>query len=79
MFMMRFRLGFIIIDLLFCFLFFKVMVSIIFIIWLNYLFIYFGYLKIWLYRNVLVFYMFKDFKEKYFNNVCIIDCIEFKI
>lgn len=79
MFMMRLRLGLTITDLSFRFSLSKATVSTILTTWLNYLFIHLGHLKIWPHRNVLVSHMPKDFKEKYPNNVCIIDCTELKI
>ena len=79
MFMMRLRLGLTITDLSFRFSLSKATLSTILTTWLNYLFIHLGQLKIWPHRNVLVSHMPKDFKEKYPNNVCIIDCTELKI
>ena len=74
MFMMRLRLGLTITDLSFRFSLSKSTVSTILTTWLNYLFIHLGHLRIWPHRNVLVSHMPKDFKEKYPNKVCIIDC-----
>ena len=79
MFMMRLRLGLTITDFSFRFSLSKATVSTILTTWLKYLFIHLGQLKIWPHRNVLVSHMPKDFKEKYPNNVCIIDCTELKI
>ena len=79
MFMMRLRLGLNITDLSFRFSLSAATVSTILTTWLNYLFVHLGHLKIWPHRNVLISNMPKDFKEKYPNNVCIIDCTELKI
>ena len=77
--MMRLRLGLSITDLSFRFSLSEATVSTILTTWLNYLFVHLGHLKIWPHRNVLISNMPKDFKEKYPNNVCIIDCTELKI
>ena len=77
--MMRLRLGLSITDLSFRFSLSEATVSTILTTWLNYLFVHLGPLKIWPHRNVLISNMPKDFKEKYPNNVCIIDCTELKI
>ena len=79
MFMMRLRLGLNITDLSCRFSLSEATVSTILTTWLNFLFVHLGHLKIWPHRNVLISNMPKDFKEKYSNNVCIIDCTELKI
>lgn len=77
--LMKFRLGLLIIDLVVRFNVFEVIVFKFFIIWINYLYVCFGDLKIWFYRNVIIVNMLFNFKEKYLNIVIIIDVIEFRI
>lgn len=77
--LMKFRLGLINIDLFVRFNVFEGIVFKLVIIWINYLYVCFGDLKIWFYRNVIIVNMFVSFKEKYFNIIIIIDVIEFRI
>lgn len=79
LFMMRLRLGLSITDLSFRFSVSEGTVSSVITTWLNFLFVHLGHLKIWPHRNVLMSNMPKDFKEKWPNNVAIIDCTELKI
>ncbi len=79
LFMMRLRLGLSVIDLSFRFCVSEGTVTSIITTWLNFLFVHLGHLKIWPHRNILISNMPKDFKEKYPNNVAIIDCTELKI
>lgn len=62
--LMKFRLGLLIIDLVVRFNVFEVIVFKFFIIWINYLYVCFGDLKIWFYRNVIIVNMLFDFEEK---------------
>lgn len=76
---MKFCLGFMNLDLVIRFRVLEVIVFNIFIMWFNFLYICFGVFKVWFYRRVILDNMFKKFKEEYFNNIIIIDCIELKI
>ena len=79
LFMMRLKLGLTVIDLSFRFNIAESSVSTIITTWLNYLYIRMGQLKTWPHRNILIDNMPPDFKEKYPNNIVIIDCTEIKI
>lgn len=77
--MMKLKLGLTNLDLAVRFSISKANVSTIFITWMNYLYVYFGKMKIWPHRDIIIDQMPSEYKAKYPNTVAIIDCTEIKI
>lgn len=77
--MKKLKLGLTNLDLALRFSISKANVSNIFITWINYLYIFFGKIKIWPHRNVIINQMPQEFKAKYPTTLVIIDCTELKI
>lgn len=79
MFMMKLKLGLTNLDLAIRFHISQGRVSNIVNSWLIYLYTFFGKLKIWPHRDIIIEQMPSKFKEEYPSNVIIIDCTELKI